>query len=426
MGSRSSLTSRGTTSGPTCPTLPRPNEHADPGDTSLRLSTDEHRALFLNAQGLGRSRRRRPTRKALLAEIEALGFVQVDAIQVIERAHHLILGARFQGYRPRHLKQLLERDRSVFEHWTHDAAVIPASLLPWWTFHFGHWEKRLRARAGRRAGSPRQFAKLRRVVRQRILDEGPLLASDFETPSDHPKGSFWNWKPAKHALEYLWRTGELAIEGRDGFHKRYDLFERVHPECRDLPKVSRRAYLDWAMPAALERLCTATPRELAGFWGGIGAADASAWCRRALGDGRVIEVETERGGTRSSLALPDLQRRVARLRTPPDELRFLCPFDPLLRDRARTARLFGFDYRFEGFVPAEKRRDGYFVMAVLDGDELVARFDPRLDRPRRTLELRRLRWEERARTARRVEALEEALRGFALDLGAEHVVRRRS
>ena len=117
---------------------------------------------------------------------------------------------------------------------------------------------------------------------------------------------------------------------------------------------------------------------------------------------------------------------LSRLRPAPDELRILCPFDPLLRDRERTARLFDFDYRFEGFVPAAKRRDGYFVMAVLDGDRLVARFDPRLDRPARTLELRRLRWEKGARTGRRVEALEAALGTFALDLGAERIARPRS
>lgn len=391
-----------------------------------KLSTEESRALFLAGQGLARTRRRRPTRKALLAEIEALGFVQVDAIHVIERAHHLILGARFQGYRPHHLKRLLEQDRSVFEHWTHDAAVLPVSLLRWWTYHFAWWEKRLRARAANRSGSPRQFSRLLRDVRQRITHEGPLLSSDFEMPGDHPKGGFWNWKPAKHALEYLWRTGALAIEGRDGFRKRYDLFERVHPEYQGLPRVRQGAYLDWALPAALTRLGAATPRELAGFWGGLSAADATAWCRRALSDGRVIEVELEGPARRRALSLPDLARRVSRLRPSPNELRLLCPFDPLLRDRERTARLFDFDYRFEGFVPAAKRRDGYFVMAVLDGDRLVARFDPRLDRPKRTLELRRLRWERGARTGRRAEALEEALANFALDLGADRIARPRN
>ncbi len=386
------------------------------------------RALTLQAHGLIRSRDRRPTRRSLQREIEALGFVQVDAIQVLERAHHLILRARCRGYRPVHLKRLLEEDRSLFEHWTHDAAVIPTSFLPWWTYRFAEFAERRRARMARRAKRARDFEALLRDVRQRIEREGPLRSSAFETPPDHPAGSFWNWKPAKLALEYLWRTGELAISGRDGFHKQYDLFERVHPKRAACPPLSLEAYLDWAIPEALERLGVATPAELAGFWGGISANQAKTWCRQALTEGRLVEVETFQGDAERpalAVALPDLPRRIARLREPADEVRLLCPFDPLIRDRVRAARLFGFDYRFEGFVPAAKRRHGYYVMAILDGGELVGRFDPRLDRSDHVLEVRRLRWERGQRTPARRERLQVALDELAVDLGADRVRHRR-
>lgn len=391
-----------------------------------RISLPEARGLFLAGQGLGRPRPRRTTPVALQRGIEKLGFVQVDSIQVLERAHHLILAARFRGYRPAQLKRLLEQRRSLFEHWTHDAAVLPAALLPFWTFRFDRYASTTRARFAKRSGATRRFPTLLTEVRERIEQEGPLLSSDFEAPPGRHKSSWWSWKPAKHALEYLWRTGELAIAGRDHFQKRYDLFHRVHPEHRDAAAVDLPTYLDWAMPAALERLGVAGPRELSQFWGGVTAAEARAWCEAALRDGRLIEVQLEASGRNGPLpglriALPELGRRLARLREAPDELRLLCPFDPLLHDRQRTERLFDFTYRFEGFVPAAKRRDGYYVMSVLDGDRLVARFDPKLDRRARVLEVQSLRWERGARTPQRREALAAALEELATNLGADRV-----
>ncbi len=387
-----------------------------------RIQHDEARALFLAGQGLAERHDRRPTRRALLRAIDDLGYVQVDAIQVVERAHHLILRARFQGYRPRHLTALLERDRSLFEHWTHDAAVIPTRFLPWWDFHFRYWRERHASRFHRQPGGTRGFRRLLREVQARIEAEGPLRASDFEAPPDHQGGSFWAWKPAKIALEVLWRRGDLAIAGRDGFQKRYDLFARVHPDA-ERPRLTRRAYLDWALPEALARLGTATPAELAGFWGNLPVAEAQGWCRRALRDGRLIEASVAPGAPdepeHRTLALPDLPSRLARLRAPPPGLRLLCPFDPLIRDRRRARRLFGFDYRFEGFVPAAKRRDGYFVMAVLDGDRLVARFDPRLDRETKCLEVSRLRWEPGQETSMRRRRLHESLGDWAHAMDAE-------
>ncbi len=388
-----------------------------------RIEWDAARGLFLQGQGLHRSRERRPTRKAIHATIEELGFVQVDAIQVIERAHHLILHSRYRGYQPRLLTRLLEEDRSLFEHWTHDAAVIPIRHLPMWGHRFQLWKERNHQRMVKRPGGRRGFAKVLASVRERIRDEGPLVSSDFDAPPDHPKGTFWNWKPAKMALEVLWRNGELAVTGRDQFKKRYDLFERVFPDHADGVAASEAEYLDWALPEALARLGTATPKELGSFWGGTSAATASAWTRKALAEGRIIPLEVGYPGGRSqqAVALPDVARRIARLRPAAQDLRLLCPFDPTLRDRVRAARLFDFEYRFEGFVPAAKRKDGYYVMAVLEGDRFVARFDPRLDRKQSRLEIQKLRWERGARTSARRAALRDALREFADDLGAEHL-----
>lgn len=383
------------------------------------ISLTEARGLFLAGQGFARPRLRKTTPAALQRGIEKLGFVQVDSIQVLERAHHLILSARFRGYRPAQLKRLLEDRRSLFEHWTHDAAVLPTSLLPYWTFRFDRYATQTRERFAKRSGGARGFPSLLAEVRERIEQEGPLLSSDFEAPPGRAKNGWWSWKPAKHALEYLWRTGELAIAGRDRFQKRYDLFHRVHPEHKDADPIELESYLEWAIPAALDRLGVAGPRELAQFWGGVTAAEARSWCAAALRDGRLIEVELETGGTQ--LALPRVTRQIGRLREAPDELRLLCPFDPLLRDRQRAERLFGFAYRFEGFVPEAKRRDGYYVLSVLQGDQLIARFDPKLDRKARVLHIRSLRWERGARTPQRKEALTEALRELATSLGAEKV-----
>ncbi len=403
--------------------------HRLPAQSPPLVPAAAARRLLLGGLGLLDEPRRRATKEAVCATVERLGFVQVDSINVVERAHHLTLAARLDGYRPAMLTGLLERDRALFEHWTHDAAVIPTVWYPYWRHRFPRARKVVFGNAWwRERLGPRPRAVAAEVL-ERIRSEGPLMARDFQSPGGgdpRPRGegaSWWGWTRQKAALEFLWFTGELAIARRVAFHKVYDLAERVLPAAHAAPPPPEEEHLDWACRTALERLGVATPRELAEYWHAVPAADAAAWCERAAARGEVAGVRLESldgAAPRPAYAFADWEQRAAALPEPPRRLRLLSPFDPILHDRQRTERLFGFDYRIEVFVPAAKRRYGYYVLPILEGDRLVGRLDPKLHRDQGLLEVRALWWEPGVRPARgRREALAAAVGRLARLAGAD-------
>lgn len=375
------------------------------------------RRLLMGGKGLLGDPARRATPAAVRKLIEHLGFVQVDTISVAARAHDHILMSRFDDYEPAMLAKLLERDRSLFEHWTHDASIIRADWRPWWQVRYVRYAERTRSRwwQGRLGPDPERLLD---DVESRIRAEGPLMSRDFETPPG-AGGPWWGWKPAKAALEYLWRTGRLTIVRRERFQKVYDLTERVFPGAHPHPCDATHA--DWACRAALERLGVATPAELAGFAAAVSNAEATAWCKAAAAKGDVVPVlvEDTEGNRRPAFARPDWNR--VRLPAAPDRIRLLSPFDPVVRDRKRALRLFGFDYRFEAFVPAPKRKYGYYVMPLLEGDAIVGRADVKLHRAERLLEVKGLWWEPGITPdAPRRQRLDDAIDVFASALDADH------
>jgi uncharacterized protein YcaQ len=379
------------------------------------------RRLLLQAQGLLADPARRATPAAVYRQIERMGFVQVDSINVVERAHHHILLSRFDHYRPAMLEKLLERDRKLFEHWTHDAAVIPVPWLRYWLPRFDRFRERWSSRWARRLGPEPE--KMIAHVRGRIAREGPLMSKDFEHDGGPRPGSWWSWKPQKMALEYLWRTGELSVAKRVNFQKVYDLMERTFPHLDFADRPTREELVDWACREALARLVVATPAELARLFEAVDVKAAQSWCEQARLSGDVAEVVVEPLNgekPRRAYALPDWRSRARRAQDAPDRIRLLSPFEPVLRDRSRTLQLFGFDYRLEAFVPAAQRRFGYYVLPILEGDRLVGRIDPKLQREHGALEIRGLWWEPGVRPTRaRTRRLRSALDLFSQQLGAD-------
>lgn len=355
----------------------------------------------------------------LLRLVERLGFVQIDSINVVERAHHLILHARSDAYAHAALDRLAGSGaggKKLFEHWTHDASFIPTKFFAQWRPRFERYEASpwLRQRLGPRADA------VVAEVRGRIEREGPLRSKDFEAGDGEKRtGGWWNWKPHKAALEYLWRAGELYVVGRDNFHKVYDLTARAAPELHALPRVGETEHVAWACRSALERLGVATAREVAAFWHAIPATTAIPWLRAARDRGEVIELKVE-GEKAPSYALTEVTARLRKLREPP-HARLLCPFDPVVRDRARLKRLFDFDYRFEAFVPEAKRKHGYYVLPILRGDRFVGRLDPKFDRDRGTLVIRKVWWEAGVDAGALRAELELATARLAKFIGAERV-----
>jgi uncharacterized protein YcaQ len=336
------------------------------------LPNRDARKLFLARHGLLAPPRTTPVADLL----DGLGFVQVDSVLTLARAHDLILWSRSPGYRPKDLQTFVKR-RGGFEHWTHDASVLPMEAWPHWRHRFSRDRARMDVRWDAWQGPDFRDA-LDRTLRH-VADQGGTKSSDLlgDAPRKEPgqNAGWWNWHPSKVALEYLWRVGELSVSHREGFQKVYDLTERVVPGPIRAKAPTLDETVAWAANAALDRLGFATPGEIAAFFDLLTPHEAQAWAHDALacGDVQEVRVEGADGKLRRSLARPGTLEEAASLPEPGDRLRLLSPFDPALRDRARAERLFGFRYRIEIFVPAPQRVFAYYVFPLLEGLRPVAR-----------------------------------------------------
>ncbi len=399
------------------------------------------RRALLDAQALLDDPLRATSTPALSRLIERMGFVQIDTINVVERAHHLTLFSRMHDYEPRMFAHLLEKKRSLWEHWTHDASAVPTKWFPHWKHRFERYRTKIRRNAWwkQRLGSDPEATIA--MVRERIAREGPLQSRDFEhDKANHPlpEDGWWGWKPAKAALEHLWRSGELTIIKRINFQKVYDLTERAMPELHAAPMPAMDEHIDWACRSALERLGgLATPGEIAAFWHAIDPSTARRWCKEATARGELIDVlvqSVDHAKPRKVVMFAAMERRMRTLgrgagrETANDTendgaiMRVLSPFDPVLRDRKRCQRLFGFDYRFEAFTPGPKRTYGYYVLPLLQGERLVGRINPKFHRDRCELVIDGVWWEKGVKpTKGRKTALNEALARLAQFIGAEQV-----
>ena len=356
-----------------------------------------------------------PVRAAELGQIvNELGYVQVDSVSVLERAHHHILFSRARTYRKRDLHLLVEKDGVLFENWTHDASVIPSTYFRYWKHRFARERTRLRERWKDHFATEGFDGDLARVL-DHVARNGPSMARDFA--GDRPSTGWWDWHPSKAALEYLWRVGELAIARRDGFQKVYDLTERVIPQPYREAEAGHDDFVDWACREALKRLGFATRGEIAAFWALLTPPQVEEWLARSRCELVPVRVESHDGSTRAAYALPGIERQLAEAGESRDRVLILNPFDPMLRDRARAGRLFGFHYRIEIFVPEAKRRYGYYIYPVLRGDALVGRMDVKADREADTLRVAAFWPEKGVRSSKalvaRIEAELDRLRRFA-------------
>ena len=393
--------------------------------TAITLTNQQARRLFLARHALAGPLKARLTQAGLNEMIQGLGFVQVDSIATVERAHHMILHARNHTYRPHRLTNLHEREAAVFENWTHDAAYLPTAFYPYWLRVFERRREKLHGRFHRYHGPA--FAAKQQEVLATIAAEGPKMAREFEDKPDPDSEKWgWNWHPSKAALEYLWRTGGLVVARREGFQKVYDLPERVIPGYREMAAVSDADLVDWACSAALERLGFATPGDLAAFWDVISPAEAAGWCAAQPG-GALVEVvcacAAADGKDKRAYARPEAVQALRDLPPPPGAVRVLSPFDPAIRDRKRAETLFGFDYRIEIFVPAAKRQYGYYVFPLLEGERFAGRLDMKRDREADALRVSALWLEPRLTlTPGRMAKLEKALGEVAEFAGVSAVM----
>ena len=339
---------------------------------ALRIPNRQARWLWLNAQALSDT----PTGPLNLPEtIRRLGFVQLDTIQNVTRAHHHILWSRNQNYREPMIDKLLGRDRAVFEHFTHDASLLPMEFYPMWQRQF--------RRLGEKVANYAAFRKAVRAIdgeqiKSRIAAEGPLSTHDFDTRVEGKK-QMWDRPPHKRVLDQLWYAGELATSHRENFAKYYDLAERVIPSRYRETFHDDAAQIEWLCRNAIDRLAFGTLGEIQRFWGAVDAKEVRSWAQGAS-DLVPVKLQGHDGQWRDALALPDIEERLTALAAPTARLRIINPFDPVVRDRNRLLTLFGFFYRNEMFVPAAQRQWGYYVYPILERDRFVGRIEIKGDR----------------------------------------------
>lgn len=339
---------------------------------AVRLSNRDARRFWLDAHGLAQT----PTGPLdVMAIIRRLGFVQLDTIQAVARAHHHILWSRNQNYREPMLDRLLGEERAIFEHVTHDAAVLPMEFYPHWRRQFARLEKKIRRWESTR---PMLDAEGRAAIKARIAEEGPLSTHAFDTRA--PARAMWVRPPHKLALDYMWYAGELATAHRSNFTKFYDLSERVIPDHLRETGIADDAQIDWLCRAALDRMGFGSEGDVMRFWDATALDEVKAWRQDRADELVEVEIGCKDGQYFKAFALSDIEQRLASLPAPTSRLRILNPFDPAVRDRTRLRRLFGYDFRIEIFVPAAQRKWGYYVMPLLEGDRFVGRVEARADR----------------------------------------------
>lgn len=343
----------------------------------LEIDNRTARALWLATNGLSKA----PTGSLDVPQIiRDLGFVQLDTIQVVSRAHHHIIWSRNQNYREPMLDRALGNDRTVFEHFTHDASVLPMEFLPMWKRQF----KRRKALIDRSNWYANMLGpKGREEMKDRIRSQGPLSTHDFDTKIVGDK-TMWKRPPHKLALDYMWYSGELATCHRVNFTKYYNLAERVFPNHLWDQDIDDQAQVNWLCEQALHRLSFGNASEVHKFWEATDLSEVKSW----VGDHKhlvPLRVQSHDGTWVDAFGAKDIQERLARLQKPTSRLRILNPFDPAIRDRNRLERLFGFSYRIEMFVPAAKRQWGYYVYPILQDDRFVGRIEVKADRKKNEL-----------------------------------------
>jgi uncharacterized protein YcaQ len=249
-------------------------------------------------------------------------------------------------------------------------------------------------------------------VLERIRDEGPLSSKDFEPPPGTKRGTWWDWKPAKVALELLFSRGELMITQRRNFQRVYDLTERVLPADVDVRFPDNAELGRFLVRRALTAYGVATAREMRDHIHGADAQVLEGSLADLVDAGEVVPVRIQGEESGDNFALMTTIESAAELKAPPPRVFLLSPFDNLIIIRKRTLRLFGFDYTLECYLPAAKRKYGYFVLPILWGEDLVGRLDPKADRKLKTLFVRNLYLEPE------FDAIDAFLPAFAETLGA--------
>ncbi len=371
------------------------------------IHIEQARRMAIGAQGLHCKSAFGRGKQGILCAIRQIGYVQIDTISVVERAHHHVLWSRLPDYRKKHLRILQKDDRKIIEHWSHALSYLPVEdyryTLPikrYFREHRDPW--------------PKSDPKIKSRVLERILNEGPLMARDFKATRNRKGDGWWDWKPAKLALERLFFEGKLVVTHREKFQKVYDLADRALPEGINCEEPSRSEYARFLIRRTIHAHGFASAASMSYQRKGMGNMVKDE-IEKMLHEEHIIPMYVKGVDAVYYTTIENLEH-IPRVRK---KVRFLSPFDNLVIQRERLLDLFGFDYQIECYVPKVKRKYGYFSLPVLYGTEMIGRADMKAERKRNILHIKNLVLEDGARfDDRLIHEFAEALVGFMRFQGA--------
>ncbi len=359
----------------------------------LKLDRTFVKNLWIRKSGLAGTAPFGLGKEGAYAALRRIGYAQIDTIFVVERAHHHILWSRVPDYRPEYLHVLQSEDKKVFEYWTHALAYIPVEDFRHFVRSMKYHEKNPSA----------WFSEVTPAVRRRLLDrierEGPLSMRQIEEEKKEKDHEWASRKPSKRVLEHLFYSGRLAVSRREGMLKNYELLER-HFAWRDRPEpstlVEESAY---RIDRALNSQGVIT-LESASYLETSARVRITQELEARIKRGELLPARVE-NFSKLAYVRPEDLGGTAGIPTgsedaiDPERISILSPFDPLVIQRKRTSALFDFDYLIECYVPAPKRKFGYFSLPILEGNRFIARLDLKADRKNGKLLVQAWHWETR-------------------------------
>lgn len=368
------------------------------------MSAAQARRVALAAQGLGRPRPAAVGTRQLSALIGRLGLLQIDSVNVFERSHYLPVFARLGPYDRRLLDGMLldPRGSSYVEYLAHVACFLPVDAWPLFRWRMREYREKHATSSWVQANG-----EMLDWLRAELRERGPLAASQIEHDANVRRGPWWGWSDVKEGLEYLFWWGEVTSAGRTRFERRYALAEQVLPATVMGTEVSR----DEAHRELLRRAARAhgvgTAKDFADYYR-LRGPEVNTALRDLEHAGEIVPVEVD-GWLAQGRPARAWRHRDARLPRRIETVALLSPFDPVVWERGRTERIFGFHYRIEIYTPAPRRRFGYYVLPLLVDGDLVGRVDLKSDRQAGVLRVQAA-WSEEGlaeRSADRIAALLE-------------------
>lgn len=350
----------------------------------IEISLDDARFLALKNQKL-LERDNHSTKKDLHKIIEKIGYVQIDTISIVERAHNHILWSRLPAYKKSMLDDLM-KEKKIFEYWSHAAAFLPMKDYRFSLLRKANYKAKYKEWI-------KKNKKLVNYIRDRITNEGPLQSRDFEHPPRTNSG-WWDWKPAKTALEILFHSGELMVAERRSFQKVYDFTDRVLPKNIDTTPLTPEDYREHLIMNAINANGFASLKEIFYLRQG-GSRIPLDTLNRLIEDKKIMALKIN-GSDETYYTTMEILKQLKK-KSYEKDVHILSPFDNVVIQRKRLKTLFDFEYVIECYVPAPKRKFGYYVLPVLYGDKFIGRLDAKADRASGSFNILNLYWEDKAR-----------------------------